>query len=515
MSTSSTTVAAVAQPISNTSTATTKQQQQQEKPSIGGFKDKTRKRVQAATAKLEPEVFRDTLFEAFQDIKSNTSKHVISNIDDSANHASAEEDSAAAGKTATATATKVISTPEFAAVAAKLDKLGAELDYRRYSDRLFEVLLFGDILESGGVFASSQNGRRSPYYLMKTSDDASAEDDASVVADAKQYTELLYKVIRRYKYLQKSFEEVLERAVQLLPRWSAAEQNRLAAGVAYMCLTQLANLAVLATLFKDHLTKDGQAIGFAIRVFKYYSAENAQLGIALDRLNLNETQLINLLPVNQRSTTALVQYFTDNDLPSLAAHIKAKSAKANKQLFIDGVTAILEGEEHESHLDHDSHEGDEDDVAAKVKAYVSSQANAFGWNEVERVTVLWDALIASGEWNVRPDQIAGVIDAFFNTWSPVLHEVAGGDKAGARVEIAIMQHVQVSLFDHLVLAKYFARIVQLLYKHDVVSGDAILFWHSKGAKPQGKAQLTKALDKFVEYLEEDSDDEDDDEEDDE
>ena len=52
--------------------------------------------------------------------------------------------------------------------------------------------------------------------------------------------------------------------------------------------------------------------------------------------------------------------------------------------------------------------------------------------------------------------------------------------------------------------------VQVLYNKDCISDQAIIYWHQKGAKPQGKQHFlkaTEALVKFLEEQEEESDEE--------
>lgn len=53
---------------------------------------------------------------------------------------------------------------------------------------------------------------------------------------------------------------------------------------------------------------------------------------------------------------------------------------------------------------------------------------------------------------------------------------------------------------------------QVLYSQDVISDQAIIYWHAKGAKPQAKQNFLKAAEPLVNFLkEQDDDDESDDE----
>lgn len=57
----------------------------------------------------------------------------------------------------------------------------------------------------------------------------------------------------------------------------------------------------------------------------------------------------------------------------------------------------------------------------------------------------------------------------------------------------------------------FPRIIKTLYSKDVVSDSAIIFWHAKGAKPQGKQHFLKSTEPLVKFLKEQDDDDDDEE----
>lgn len=45
--------------------------------------------------------------------------------------------------------------------------------------------------------------------------------------------------------------------------------------------------------------------------------------------------------------------------------------------------------------------------------------------------------------------------------------------------------------------KSFPQLLKVLYNADVISDQAILYWHSKGAKPQGKQHFLKVTEPLV------------------
>ena len=60
--------------------------------------------------------------------------------------------------------------------------------------------------------------------------------------------------------------------------------------------------------------------------------------------------------------------------------------------------------------------------------------------------------------------------------------------------------------------KHYRTIVQSLYKHDVVSESAIIYWAEKGAASQGKTVFVKQMEPFVKWLKEQEDEDSEDDE---
>ena len=54
--------------------------------------------------------------------------------------------------------------------------------------------------------------------------------------------------------------------------------------------------------------------------------------------------------------------------------------------------------------------------------------------------------------------------------------------------------------------KYFRKIVQTLYKNDVLSDNAILYWNDKAHLVQGKTLFLKQMEPFVTWLKENDED---------
>lgn len=68
---------------------------------------------------------------------------------------------------------------------------------------------------------------------------------------------------------------------------------------------------------------------------------------------------------------------------------------------------------------------------------------------------------------------------------------------GAKAEVGLINSVQVYCYTETRILKTFPQILKVLYNADIISDQAIIYWHQKGAKPQGKAHFLKATEAMV------------------
>lgn len=78
---------------------------------------------------------------------------------------------------------------DFDGIAAKLDTVGNTLDYRKYGEPLFEILIVGGLLAPGGTFIDD-DAPPSPFSIFRAKSPVE-------VQDVKKYVEVLNKLIRR------------------------------------------------------------------------------------------------------------------------------------------------------------------------------------------------------------------------------------------------------------------------------------------------------------------------------
>ena len=78
---------------------------------------------------------------------------------------------------------------DYDAVANKLIQAGSTLEFLKYADALFDILIVGGLLQPGGLYLDAE-GPTSPFSLFQIK--AAAEPD-----EIKKFVEVLNKLIRR------------------------------------------------------------------------------------------------------------------------------------------------------------------------------------------------------------------------------------------------------------------------------------------------------------------------------
>ncbi|KAJ2901884.1 hypothetical protein GGI21_004630, partial [Coemansia aciculifera] len=219
--------------------------------------DKDDQRDAKASAKYEPEDFRDNILQVIEDIPPT----------------------------------------DYSKISSALDSAGNTLDYRRYGDTFFEVLVTGGIIAPGGIIEYDDVRGKLPvslFVLAATSNDGTAaEQQQALLAGAKNWTTLVVKLTRRYKYLERIFAETAKHILENIHRYSETDNKKLATGFGLLVSTGFLGMEPLRTLQKEHLTKDGLALRFFTDLLHVYLQENtlAQLSKALAKAKL-DSQLI-------------------------------------------------------------------------------------------------------------------------------------------------------------------------------------------------------------------------------
>ncbi|KAF3812412.1 hypothetical protein GH733_019548 [Mirounga leonina] len=143
------------------------------------------------------------------------------------------------------------------AVAKCLDASGAKLDYRRHAETLLDILVAGGTLAPRGILADDT--MRADVCVF------AAQEDLETM---QTFAQVFNKSIRRYKYLEKGFEDEVKKLLQFLKGFSESEKNKLAMLIGVLLANGTLNASILNSFSNENLVKEGVSAAFAVKLFK-------------------------------------------------------------------------------------------------------------------------------------------------------------------------------------------------------------------------------------------------------
>jgi len=408
------------------------------KPSLQGVRIKARKGAVKAQAKHEPQVFRDQLY-----------KHL-----------------------------ETVAPGDFDSFTTKLVSAGSTLEFLKYADALFEILLVGGLLQPGGNYVDD-NAPVSPFSIFNAK-------EPPEVDDIKKYVEVLNKLIRRYKYLQKPLEEsALPGLLQYIHRWAPTQKEKLAIAVSLIISQGLASSACLLSLTKDHLVKDDVSLVAVTTIFRVYLVDQTMEHLSATLKRGGVKDLLAFFPVNKRYAKTLDAHFREAGIPQVADWFAKRQYAAAKEVIIRELKELIDAEE----------------PSPNIIDFIKEQQANTALPEAELIQCIWQGIMNSVDWSARPDQIDALAVREITKYAPIIEAFSQASKT----QIALINVVQVYCYEDTRVIKAFPQILGALYKTDCVSDQAIIYWHQKGSKPNGRQHFLKATEPLVKVLQEQED----------
>ncbi|KAF8322110.1 ARM repeat-containing protein [Clavulina sp. PMI_390] len=409
------------------------------KPSLTGVKIKVRKGAAKAQAKHEPQVFRDQVYKYLETVTPG----------------------------------------DFDGYTAKLITAGSTLEFSKYADALFEILLVGGLLQPGGTYIDD-GAPVSPFSIFNAA-------EPPQIAEIKQYVDVFDKLIRRYKYLQKPLETVtLPSLLQYINRWVPAQKEKLALTIGVMMTQSIITATCLSALTKDHLTKDDVSANIITTVFRAYLASQTMDQLALNLKKSGIKDLLAFFPANKRNARTLDAHFRSAGMPQVADWFAKRQAAIAKEVVLRDLKEHLEAE--------DSNE--------QIIEFLKEQQADNVIPEIDLVAGIWQSITSVIDWDsARPDQIESFTAKEIAKYAPILEPFSQGSKT----QIALINIVQVYCYENTKFMKAFTQILKVLYNADCVSDQGIIYWYQKGSKPDGRQHFLKAAEPLVKALQEQED----------
>ncbi|KAM9307906.1 eIF5-mimic protein 1 [Gastrophryne carolinensis] len=401
-----------------------------QKPVLTGQRFKTRKRDEKE--KFEPTVFRDTIIQGLNEAGS-----------------------------------------DLEAVAKFLDVTGSRLDYRRYADTLFDILIAGSMLAPGGTRIDDGDKTKVTNNCV-----FGANEDHETM---RNYAQVFSKLIRRYKYLEKAFEDEIKKLLLFLKAFSESEQTKLAVLTGILLAGGTLPATILTSLFSENIVKEGIATSFAVKLFKAWMSEKDANSVtsSLRKANLDK-RLLELLPANRQTVEHFTKYFTDAGLKELSDFLRVQQTLGTRKELQKELQERLSNE----------------CPVKEIVLYLKEEMKRNELAESAVIGLLWTCVMNAVEWNKKEELVAEQALKHLKQYAPLLAVFSTQGQS----ELMLLQKVQEYCYDNIHFMKAFQKIVVLFYKADVLGEEAILKWYKETHHTKGKGVFLDQMKKFVEWL---------------
>ncbi|KAF3964105.1 hypothetical protein CMV_011571 [Castanea mollissima] len=196
-----------------------------------------------------------------------------------------------------------------------------------------------------------------------------------------------------------------------------------------------------------------------------------------------EENLLDFFPSAKRSPEGFSEHFTKEGLVPLVEYNEKKIFEVKLKDMKSALTTQI------------TEEVDISEVIETVKQRVKDAKLP----DIEVVRILWDVIMDAVQWSGKnQQQNANAALRQVKTWATLLNTFCTNGK----LELELMYKVQMQCYEDAKLMKLFPEIVRSLYDQDVLAEDTILHWFRKGTNPKGRQTFVKALESFVNWLEE-------------
>ncbi|KAH8311577.1 hypothetical protein KR044_006990 [Drosophila immigrans] len=377
-----------------------------------------------------------------------------------------------------------------------LDSAGNKLDYRRYGEVLFDILIAGGLLVPGGSISQDGEKPRTNYCIFDAPED---------MESMRNHEQVFVKLMRRYKYLEKMFEEEMGKVLLFVKGFTPSERIKLARMTALWLVNGSVPPNVLLVLNNEHLIKDGIALEFLLELFLTFKQEKgiAYLIQALKKGGL-ESKLLDFFPPNKRTEEYFKQVFLDKELNEIIKLHKAQASQEAKRELQQTLIDDINDEKAHSEITADIKEfalrtniPDHEIIVIVSFSDIIAHPLHYCINSIIMFhTQIWSTIMSLGEWNKKEELVTDQAVRHLKAYCTLLQAFASTDRS----ELALILKVQEFCYENMNFMKAFQKIILLFYKTEVLSEEIILRWYKDGHSNKGKMHFLEQMRKFVEWL---------------
>lgn len=352
-----------------------------------------------------------------------------------------------------------------------LDQAGGQLDYRRYAEPLFDILIVGGTLAPGGKVESNPTAEMCVFTCEP------------MVEALRGHLQIFTKLIRRYKYLLKSLEEEMKKVLKFLKAFSEDSRRSLAIFTALCFSDNLISAAsVVSLMTTEVLVKEGLSLQFATSLFQTWVTEKgiSHISSALRKASL-ERRLLELLPPTKQTPTHFDAHFSSVGLESLVRFRQAQQNASYKRKLREEIEELI------------GQEAGNDEIIDRCHQHLS----ATSLSNVDVTVMLWRCIMSQVEWNKKEELVAEQalkhLKVYTELFLPFCEQ--------GTPQLTLLIKMQEYCYDNMNFMKTFHKIALLFYKSDVITEQAILKWYSEAHVSKGKNMFLAQMRPIVEWLE--------------
>lgn len=366
-------------------------------------------------------------------------------------------------------------TNDFEAISRFLDGAGNKLDYRRYGEPLFDILIAGGILVPGGTLSQEGDGTyKTDACIFNAPDEINMEV-------MKNWEQVFIKLMRRFKYLEKIFQDEIKKILVFVKYFSPVERKKLSAMLSLWISNASIPFTAVTVLNSSYLIKDNLALDFLIDIFKFWRQEKGvnSLYQAIKKANI-ESHLMSFVPDTKHSQTYFLNAFKENGLEEiLKLHYDQSQQLVKKELQVllqDGLA------------DNRSQK----DLVNEIKETATKE----DITDRETICIIWTTVMSIPEWSKKEelvtDQAVRHIRQYVNLFKPFA--------TNERSQLNLLLKVQEYCYSNMIFMRAFQKIVMLFYQTDILHEQTILKWYKQDYNVKGKMMFVAQMKKFVEWL---------------
>ncbi|XP_044745015.1 protein krasavietz [Coccinella septempunctata] len=364
---------------------------------------------------------------------------------------------------------------DFESISRFLDSAGNKLDYRRYGECLFDILIAGGILVPGGTLSQEGEG---PCKTDACIFSAPSEINMEVM---KNWEQVFTKLMRRYKYLEKIFQDEIKKILVFVKYFSVEERLKLSVMVSLWISNGSIPFNVITVLNNSYLVKDNLALDFLIEVFKCWRQERGvnSLYSAIKKSNI-ESLLMSFVPDTKQAQTYFRTAFKENGLEEiLKLYYDQSQQVAKKELQTLLQDSLTEGKAHKEIVNELK------EMAAKEEIQPH-----------ETICIIWTTIMAIPEWSKKEELVTDQAVRHLRQYVALFTAFAQTERA----QLSLLLKVQEYCYSNMTFMRAFLKIVMLFYKTDVLPEQVIIKWYKQDYNVKGKMMFVDQMRQFVEWL---------------